>query len=232
MNPVQIGSTLKSAVLCSTSVTPQTVVASTSISPAGTGSATALCPDGGVALSGGVASGSPSSTSVLAFEPTFATGALGTLQEGAGPAPNGWTATVRNDGIFERAIKVAAICASSVTAVTDVTTFAVPELGVGARACPADGIATAGAFGAPSPAAFALVANAPTVLATAPDGANPAPTSWSSVVRNPGNTVIAPFAVVCVPEPSPQCAGLAALCAVVATRVRAAPRPLAARARS
>ena len=88
MNPVQLRSTLEGAVLCSTSVTPQTVVASTSVLPAGTGSATALCPIGEVALSGGVAVGAPNSMRVLAFEPTFATVMLSTLPESAGPAPN------------------------------------------------------------------------------------------------------------------------------------------------
>ena len=56
--------------------------------PAGTGIDIELCPYGGVALSGGVASESPNSTSVLAFEPTFATVMLSTLPESAGPAPN------------------------------------------------------------------------------------------------------------------------------------------------
>ncbi len=89
MDLVQIGSTLKSAVLCSTTVTPQTVIASTSIPIGGTESVTAECPDGGVALSGGVAPEAPSLVRVLAFEPTFAAGALSTLPLGAGPAPNG-----------------------------------------------------------------------------------------------------------------------------------------------
>jgi hypothetical protein len=184
---------------------------------------------GAFALSGGVApEGSTSTTRVLAFEPTFATGTLSSLPLGAGPAPNGWTATVRNDGNADRLLKVAAICASSVTVATDVTTWAVSggtDIGVGYRACPADGIATGGASGSPTPTAMALVANAPTLLLGAPNGVNPAPTSWSTVVRLlEGDGVIAPFAAVCVPEPSAACAALAALCTVVAVRVRRASR--------
>jgi len=164
---------------------------------------------------------------VLAFEPTFATGALSTLPDGAGPAPNGWTASIRNDDNAEQLLKVAAICVASVTAVTDVTSFGVPgaDLGLGSRACPTDDVATAGAFGAPSPTALSLIASAPTVLATAPNGANQAPTSWQSEVHNEGaDFLIAPFAVVCVPEPSSGFAGLAALCTVVAMRFGIAQR--------
>jgi hypothetical protein len=225
-NPGQLDSLLKTAVLCSSSVTPQTVVASSSIAIGGTGSATALCPEGSVALSGGVSGAT--TARVLAFEPTFAVGALSTLPLGAGPAPNGWTATLRNDGNSAFELKVAAICASSVTVASDVTTFGVSgglDIGAGNRACPADGLATGGAFGSPTPTAMALIANAPSLLLGAPNGVNPAPTSWSAVVRLlEGEGVIARFAAVCVPEPSPACADLAAFCAVVATRVRSARR--------
>jgi hypothetical protein len=200
--------TAKVGALCAAEVNVAIQIASVTMPVGETHTATATCPDGSVALSGGVRSGAAAVT-IFDFQPTFASGSLATFPAGEAPAPIGWTATARNDDIFERILKVAALCipADEATVTTQVTTFAIlgNDIGGNRIACPEGAVATGGAIATPASASLSLIASGPAVgdddLATLPDGAHPAPDRWTAVSRNLGALALAPLGVVCAPEP-------------------------------
>ena len=218
--------TVKAGALCAPAADVQTSVASVTIPIGGTGTATAACPAGTVALSGGIQAGSTSVT-ILDFQPTYASGSLATFPLGEAPAPRGWTTTVRNDDIFERNAKVAAICIAETEAIvtTQVTNYGVTgnDIGGGGLTCPDQTIATGGAFAAPDGASLSLISNSPRIgsndLATVPDGANPLPGAWSATSRNLGGSlVVAPFGVICAPEPDSALLAAAAIATLLSLR--------------
>lgn len=221
--------TLRVGVACAPGAAVETAVVSTPMAVGSTSTATATCPAGSVAVSGGVQGGTMAVT-ILDFQPTYASGSLATMATGEGPAPNGWTATMRNDDIFERILKVAALCipAGAATVTTQVGSVGVVgnDLGGGGVACPAGTVATGGALAAPEGASFSLIDNAPRIqgqnLDTVANGAQPPPDGWQSTVRNLGPTfVIANFGAICVPEPESAPEALAACVGLVAMRCRA-----------
>lgn len=217
--------TAKAGVLCAAGVDVAIQIASATMPVGETRTATATCPVGKVALSGGVRAGSAALT-IFDLQPTFASGSLATFPPGEAPAPIGWTVTARNDDVFERILKVAALCipAGDATVTTQVTTFAVPgnDVGGGSIGCPEGAVATGGALVGPAPASFSLIASGPAVggnsLANLPDGAQPAPDAWSAVSRNLGALAVAPLGVVCAPEPDPSSLAGAAVVALLGRR--------------
>ncbi len=130
------------------------VVASVSSSSAGagstanpgTGSATANCPAGYVALGGGTDLAFPATMKVSALAPRFGFQYLIDRPAGTGGAPDGWSASVRNEG-QAGTIKVAALC-SQLGGVVSVATGAF-NVGAGTAAgysagCPAGSVALGG----------------------------------------------------------------------------------------
>jgi hypothetical protein len=218
--------TVKAGAVCAPAADVQTSVASATIPVGETRTVIADCPAGTVALSGGVQAGSTSVT-VLDFQPTYASGSLATFPLGAAPAPDGWTATVRNDDIFERLMKVAAICLAETDALvtTQVTNFAVVgnDVGGGGLACPDGTTATGGALVPPDGGSFSLISNAPRIgsndLATVPDGANPPPDAWHANSRNLGSSLVfAPLGAICAPEPDSALLAGAAIATMLSLR--------------
>lgn len=221
--------TAKVGVVCAAGVNVAIQIASATMPVGETRTATATCPDGSVALSGGVRAGSAALT-IFDFQPTFASGSLATFPPGEAPAPVGWTATAHNDDLFERTLKVAALCipAGEATVTTQVTTIAMPgnEIGGNGIACPEGAVATGGAIAPPESAVLSFIASGPIAggddLANLPDGAQPAPEAWSAVSRNLGALAFAPLAVVCAPEPDPALLSCVAVATLLGRR-RACP---------
>lgn len=223
--------TAKAGVVCAAGVNVAIQIASATMPVGETRTATATCPEGKVALSGGVRAGSASLT-IFDFEPTFASGSLATFPPGEAPAPIGWTATARNDDIFERILKVAALCipAGEATVTTQVTTIAMTgnEVGGNGIACPDGAVATGGAIATPASASLSFIAGGPAVggndLANLPDGAQSAPDGWAAVSRNLGALAFAPLGVVCAPEPDPSLAAGVAVAMLLGRRRASGPR--------
>ncbi|MEO7762096.1 MAG: hypothetical protein ABIS68_09335 [Casimicrobiaceae bacterium] len=139
------------AAVCATVSGAQAVVASSTVtagsaSAPGMGTASATCPVGYSGVGGGSDVTQPASMKLSSNAPVFGSQFLIQRPAGTGPAPTGWTASVRSEGVAGT-IKVAVVCAQ-LSGVSSVSTggFTVASktvTGVSAT-CPAGSIALGG----------------------------------------------------------------------------------------
>lgn len=233
-NDEAFAQSFKVAAICSDDTTVTTEVAASFVDTGTSATLRVLCPEGSVAIGGGVDTGNIYVVSVAAQGPVFGAGpgnTLAGLAIGTGPAPLGWEATVRNDLGVDQAFKVAAICSTELTAVTQIGSFPLPVGSFGGTRlqCPEGMIATGGGMLPADPSAAFETADAPAFgveqfdrLFTQSVGETEAPVGWQGNIVNEDDSVSsARLGVVCVPEPGALASAIAAAAALAWARKRA-----------
>lgn len=231
-NDEAFAQSFKVAAICSADTTVTTEVAAAFVDSGSNATLRVLCPEGSVAIGGGVDTGNIYFVTVNAQGPVFGAAPGNTIADraiGTGPAPRGWEATVRTEGA-DQAFKVAAICSTELTAVTQIGSFPLPAdyFGGTRLQCPEGMIATGGGMLPASPTAARETADAPAFgvepfdrLFTQSVGETQAPVGWQGDIVNENVAVSsARIGVVCVPEAGALAAASAAAAALASVRKR------------
>jgi len=108
---------IKVAVICAPLSGIRTEVGSDSATVGSFGGERVLCPPGDIALGGGIDMDNILTMKVTSTAPTFGGSSFRLLSQpnGTNPAPGGWLANARNDGITTMSLKVAVICGQPVS---------------------------------------------------------------------------------------------------------------------